>query len=180
MSFFGESIRNLKTVGTFTRSSHQLCRGAIKHVNFETAQFIVELGAGDGVITEHILNRLRPDARLIIFEVNPKFCKILRDIHDDRLIVIEDSAEKIDYYLEEHQFPRVDYIISAIPFVVVPEKEAFTIVEACKSALEIGGKFIQVHYSLVLRKMYAKVFGNVAVNFVLINLPPAWVLVSIK
>jgi phospholipid N-methyltransferase len=180
MSFFGESIKNLKTVGTFTRSSSQLCKSAIKHVDFINAQFIVELGAGDGVITEHILEGMRDDGKLIVFEVNPQFCRILREISDKRLIVIEDSAEKMDQYLEKYGFSRVDYIISAIPFVVVPEKLAFTIVEACQTALKSGGKFIQVHYSLLMRKMYAKVFGNVAVNFVLINLPPAWVMVSVK
>ena len=180
MNFFTESIKNIKTVGTVSRSSKQLCLGAVKHVDFATADFLVELGAGDGVITRYILERMRPDAKLMVFEVHELFIQELLKIDDDRLIVVGDSAEKIDHYMKLHNFDRVDDIISAIPFVVVPEQEAFNIVEACKSVLKTGGKFIQVHYSLITKKMYEKIFGNVAVNFVLLNIPPAFVLVSVK
>ena len=34
---------------------------------------LVELGAGDGVITEHILKHMKKDAKLLSFEVNEKF-----------------------------------------------------------------------------------------------------------
>ena len=180
MSFFSEGIKNMKTIGSITPSSKHLCKGAIKHVEFDQAEFLVELGAGDGVITKFILASMRPESKLMVFEVNKVFCNQLRAIKDSRLIVVEDSAQKIDIYLKLNNFPRVDDIISAIPFVVVPEKEAFSIVEACKSVLKTGGKFIQVHYSLVAKKMYKKVFGNVDVNFVPLNLPPAFILVSVK
>ncbi len=180
MSFFNESVRNWKTVGSFTPSSKQLCREAISHIDFEETRFIVELGPGDGVITHHILNGMHSEAKLIVFEVNPKFCNQLREIDDKRLIIIEDSASKISEYLEQHDFARVDHIVSAIPFVVIPQKEAFMIIEGCRAALETGGKFIQVHYTPLIKRMYRKIFGNVDVNFVLMNFPPAFILVSIK
>lgn len=180
MSFFTESIKNIKTVGTVSRSSKALCLEAVKQIDFSQAEFLVELGAGDGVITKYILERMRPDCKLMVFEVHKKFCVLLRAIDDPRLIVVEASAQKIDTYLKQHSFSRVDDIISAIPFVVVPEQETSDIMEACKAVLKTGGKFIQVHYSLILKKMYQKVFGNVAVNFVLLNLPPAWIIVSVK
>ena len=72
ISFFRESIRNIKTVGTITRSSKFLCKGMVKHVDFDNAKTIVELGAGDGVITKHILRSMRKDAILLCFEVNKK------------------------------------------------------------------------------------------------------------
>ena len=99
IEFLREGLRNLKTVGTVTRSSKHLCKGMIKHVDFQHARLIVELGAGDGVITKHILRNMHPDARLMAFEVHPKFCESLRRIRDKRLIVVEDSAEKLDEYL---------------------------------------------------------------------------------
>jgi len=180
ISFFKESLRNLKTVGTFTRSSKQLCRGAIKHVDFQKANVIIELGAGDGVITKHLLRAMRPDAKLFAFEVNEKFCARLQNINDNRLIVVKDSAENMGQYLAEHDVAQADYAVSAIPFVALPKELGKNIINTCKQYLKDGGLYIQIHYSLVMKQLYKSIFGNVDVHFVLINLPPAFVLVSQK
>ncbi len=180
VAFFKESIKSLKTVGTFTRSSDFLCKKMIKHIDFDNAKLIVELGAGDGVITEHILNSMAPDCKLLSFEVNHNFCKKLRAINDDRLIVVEDSAEKIGEYLAKEGAGQADYIVSAVPFVSLPKELSYDIVRASRKHLKKGGLYIQVHYSLLTKKMYKTVFGNVDVNFAPINVPPAFVLVSEK
>lgn len=178
MGFLKQGLKNLKTVGTITRSSGFLCRELIRHVDFTNAGVLVELGAGDGVITHYILDSMSPDTKLFAFEVNEEFCKKLRSIGDPRLIVVEDSAEHLFEHLAEHGIEKVDSIISAIPFVVIPPDVTHDILESCKRVLKHGGKFIQVHYSLIKKKMYEKVFGNVRVDFVPFNLPPAFVLVS--
>ena len=180
IEFFKEGLKNLKTIGSVARSSKYLCKEMIKHVNFETADVIVELGAGDGVITKHILKAMKPDSILLSFEVNETFCNQLRQLDDKRLIVVEDSAEKIGEYLKKYNLPKTDYIISAIPFVVLPDELALKIVEECKIAMKKDGLFVQMHYSLITKKFYQKIFGNVDVNFVPINFPPAFVLVSQK
>lgn len=180
IKFFKESIKNLKTIGTITRSSKYLCKGMIRHVDFKKADTIVELGAGDGVITKHILNSMKKDSQLLTFEVHKSFCELLKKIDDDRLEVIEDSAERIGHYLEKHQKKQADYIISAIPFVMMPEEISYKIIRECSKYLKPGGLYIQVHYSLLAKKMYKDIFGNVDVNFVPINIPPAFVLVSEK
>jgi len=180
IEFLREGLRNLKTVGTVTRSSKHLCKGMIKHVDFQGARLIVELGAGDGVITKHILRSMHPDAKLLAFEVHPKFCDSLRRINDKRLIVAEDSAEKLDEYLAMIGVEEVDYVISAIPFVALPKEVGFSIVRACHKHLRHSGLYIQVHYSLLTKSLYESVFGNVDVNFVPLNVPPAFVLVSVK
>jgi phospholipid N-methyltransferase len=172
--FFRESVRNLKTVGTITRSSDYLCKRMIKHVDFDNAKIIVELGAGDGVITKHILGSMNKNTELIVFEVNPSFCDELRKIKDKRLVVVEDSAENIEKYVDS----KVDFFVSAIPFVMLPKKLTYSILNICKNVLSSKGKFIQVHYSLVTKSIYKKIFGNVKVNFVPLNVPPAFVLVS--
>ena len=180
ISFLRESIKNIKTVGTITRSSKFLCKSMVKHVDFENAKTIVELGAGDGVITKHILKRMKKDAILLSFEVNKKFCDRLRKIDDKRLVVIEDSAENLSKYVKEQNLEHVEFIVSAIPFVALPDELGLNIVNECHKYLKLGGSFIQVHYSLLARSLYQKVFGNVDTNFVPINIPPAFVLVSKK
>ncbi len=180
ISFLKESLKNLKTVGTFTRSSKYLCKNMIRHVEFSDARTIVELGAGDGVITRHILQSMHPDCKLLAFEVNRSFCQKLRKIKDPRLQVIEDSAENLDQYLQHNAIQEVDYFISAIPFVALPDELSYRIVRKCHQRLKKDGRYVQVHYSLITKKMYEVVFGNVDVNWVPLNLPPAFVLVSDK
>jgi phospholipid N-methyltransferase len=180
IEFIREGLRNLQTVGTLTRSSKQLCKALIKHVDFQNTKLIVELGAGDGVITKHILQAMRPDAKLLAFEVNPRFCEQMRQINDDRLVIIEDSAEHLERYVNEAGFEQIDFIISAIPFVALPKEAGKLIVNEAHKCLKQSGRYIQVHYSLVMKQLYSTVFGNVDVNFVPLNVPPAFVLVSEK
>ncbi len=180
IEFLREGLRNLQTVGTLTRSSKHLCKGMIKHIDFDQAKVIVELGAGDGVITKHILRHMRPDAKLLAFEVNSRFCDQMRAIQDERLIVIEDSAEHIGKYLEQAGAQEIDFVISAIPFVALPKELGRLIVSKAHQYLKKSGLYIQVHYSLVMKPLYSTIFGNVDTNFVPLNVPPAFVLVSQK
>ncbi len=181
IDFFKESIKNIKSVGTITRSSKFLCKGMIKPVDFEKADVIVELGAGDGVITKHILRHMKDDAKLLSFEVNEIFCDQMRNtLHDDRLIIVEDSAEKLGEYLAKNNLGKADYIISAIPYVAFPEELALSIIRTSKEHMKDNALYIQVHYSLLTKKFYQNIFGNVDVSFVPLNIPPAFVLVSEK
>lgn len=180
IGFLKTGIRNLKTVGAVTRSSKYLCKKSISFIDFSEATFIVELGAGDGVVTEYLLEKMRPDAKLLAFEIMPHMIKLLRKIKDDRLVVIEDSAIHLPKYLAQYNVEKVKYISSAIPFVMFPEAEALEIIQVCHDNMEQGGTYMQIHYSLIAKKLYQQVFGNVDANFVPLNVPPAWVLVSKK
>ncbi|MEM9919056.1 MAG: methyltransferase domain-containing protein [Bacteroidota bacterium] len=181
IAFFKESLKNIKTVGTFTRSSKFVCKAMVKPVDFENAKVIVELGAGDGVITKHILQRMRKDATLLSFEVNAAFCEQMRsEIKDKRLHVIEDSAENLGQHLERLGLSQADYVISAIPFVSLPDDLSYRIVRECHRFMKKDGLYVQIHYSLLMRKMYQTVFGNVDIDWVPLNIPPAFILVSKK
>jgi len=180
LDFFREGIRNLRTTGTITRSSRFLCREMIRPVNFDEAKIIVELGAGDGVITRHILARMSADAKLISFEVNGKFCQILRGIKDPRLVVVEDSAEHISTQLKEHGFDHADYIISALPFLSLPKELGTDILRKSAASLKDGGLFVQMQYSLLLKYLYDSIFDKVTLRFVPLNVPPAFVLICGK
>lgn len=65
----------MRTIGSVSRSSGFVSKTMLDAVDFTIAKVVVELGAGDGAITEHLLKRLQPDARLLIFEVNAAFAK---------------------------------------------------------------------------------------------------------
>lgn len=142
----------------------------------EEAKVVLELGPGDGAITQYILEKLEPDAQVLVFEVNDVFIEKLRNTFDDRrLSLIHDSAEHIEKYLLERGIESVDYIISGIPFAMLPESLAETITRECHRWLRPGGLFIQFHYSPMRRQFYHRIFGNARVDFIPLNIPPAFV-----
>ena len=138
---------------------------------------MVELGPGNGVITRFILDRLSPQSRLIIFEINPVFVAKIRTTFDDpRMTIIHDSAENIGQHFQALGIIEVDYFISGIPFVMLPEALTESITQACRHWLREGGRFIQFHYSPLLLRLYHRVFGNLSVEIVALNIPPAIVI----
>ena len=180
ITFFKESVRNIRTTGSVIRSSKYLCDGMLKPIDFSQARVIVELGAGDGVMTRQILAHMQPDATLLCFEINPIFCETLRKIEDPRFVLIEDSAEYLDNYLQKKNLPRADYVVSGIPFIALPNDLSYRIVRSAFKGLKIGGTYIQFHYATILKRMYQTIFGNLAIRFIALNFPPAFVMVCVK
>lgn len=180
LKFFVEGIKNIKTTGTITRSSRFVCKKLIEHIDFENAKCIVELGGGDGVVTEYILENMKADTKLITFEILPTFCDLLRGLGDDRLVVAEDSAENIQAHLEANGFEKADYIVSTLPFVNIPDDISLRILNAAKDNLKDGGIYSQLNYSLIPKDLYKSVFGNIEHDFIMINIPPAFVMRAVK
>lgn len=180
IEFFKQGLKDMKVVGAIIPTSKYASQAMIKHIDFQEAEMIVEYGAGDGVITKHILAAMRPNAKLLAFEINPVFCEKLREIKDDRLIVVEDSAEKLGEYLAKNGATETDFILSALPLVSLPNELGRRILATSKEYLATGGNYIQINYSLFAKKLYERTFGNVNVNFVPRNMPPAFISVSKK
>lgn len=174
LEFLRESLRNLRATGSVAPSSRFLCRRIVAKIDPAQARVVVELGPGDGVITHYILERLPADARLIVFEINGAFVEKIRTRFDDkRLTVIHDSAEHMGRHFEAMGVEKVDYFISGIPFVMLPETLSKRIIAVCRRWLKKSGQFVQFHYSPLLVSFYRRSFGNVRVEFIPLNLPPA-------
>jgi len=174
--FLRESFRNLRSTGSVAPSSRFLCRAIVGKIDPEFTKTVVELGPGDGVITRFILERLNPDARLVIFEINEVFVEKIRATFDDpRLTVIHDSAENMGVHFQKMGIETVQYFVSGIPFIMLPESLAESITAACIQYLTPKGKFIQFHYSPFMLGFYRRVFGKVEIEVVPLNIPPALV-----
>jgi len=171
-----EAFKNLKTVGTITFSSKFLVKNIIAPIDFNKARCIVELGAGDGCITKALLEKMRPDATLISFEINDKFCELIkREVTDNRLHLVCDSAEKIGEYLKQYGFEKADFIVSSVPLVVLPKEIARNIEKEVTKTLKSGGIFVHLSYSPLQFKKFEKMFSSVKLHFTLLNMPPAFV-----
>lgn len=180
LQFLRQGLKDIKTVGTFLRTSKNVSKSMVKHAAISQCKIILELGAGDGAITKYILNDLKADAKLIIFEVNPVFCKKLSKINDSRIVLIQASAEDLIAELNNLNIKKVDAIISAIPFVNLPESLTLKIVNICKEVLNPNARFVQIHYSLILKKLYASIFEKLEVDFIPWHIPPAFLFIGKK
>ena len=173
--FFIEGISRFKEVGTVLPSSRKVAEAMTqqRYNNFNTARCIIELGAGDGSITQEILQKMDSEATLLCFEINPIFAEMLRTKfgHDPRIQIINDDAKKLGQYIQAAGYTHADTVISAIPFAIIPDD---SIIEEAYKHLAPGHFFIQLHYSLVVRKRYRRIFKNAAIQFVPMNIPPVF------
>lgn len=174
IKFFIEGIKHFKEVGTISRSSKFVGRTMCKHVDFGKAKCIVELGAGDGSITKEILKAMGPDSKLLSFEINEKLCEEMRKQvgEDPRLQIIQGDALEMRKHIEAAGFQEADYVVSAIPFVIIPEDD---IIQMSHDCMAEGGKYIQLHYSTKAKKRYQRIFGNVEIDLQMLNIPPAFI-----
>jgi len=180
IQFFFEGIKHFKEVGTLTRSGVAMSQKAASFIPADEEVVVVELGAGDGVMTKHLLDRISKNSTLISIELNEKLYEHLADIQDDRLVAIHASAEELEAILIQRNIKEVDYMVSAIPFIVFPKEKALEMLHTFKGLMKSGGLYMQVHYAKRLTSLYESVFGNLQTNFILANLPPAYVFVCEK
>ncbi len=141
---------------------------------------IIELGGGDGAITHYILDRMTKGSKLVVFEINPDLFEILSEIKDPRLTLVNDGAQNMADVLASMDITECDLVISAIPFLVLPDELVEDILQKSKDSLKIGGIFVQMHYALTLKKMYEDLYGNIDTFFVPLNIPPGYVFKCIK
>src|SRR3546814_9904895 len=71
-------LKNPVMVGSVIPSSRFLIEKILAPVNWGRADVFVEFGPGVGTITKPILDRLKPDAKLIAVDTNADFCASLR------------------------------------------------------------------------------------------------------
>ena len=173
--FLSEVLKSGGTIGALSPSSSFLAEKMLHPINFEHANCI-----GTGVFTHKLLEKMNPDALLLTFEVNTQFSEDLKKINDKRLVVINDSAEKIQDYLKQYHQDSADYIISSLPFAMIPDEVVNTILTNSDNALSENGKYIQFQYSLNAKEKLKSFFSEVKINFTFLNLPPAFIYVCNK
>lgn len=179
--FLKQFWKEKKMVGAMAPSSRFLAKKMLKNIDFSLDKVIVELGPGTGVFTKEIIQKMAPDARLLVFELNDNFYKALKkSIHDERVILIHDTAEKIQHYLTENKFTHADCIISSLPLSNFPKQLRESILVSSKNALKDDGKYIQFQYTLQIKRQINRVFPKIAIEFTPLNFPPAFVLTCKK
>jgi phospholipid N-methyltransferase len=141
---------------------------------------VVEFGAGDGVVSKKLLDKMDGGGKLVLIEQSGEFVKILKNISDKRVVVVEGNAEDFDY---EKYFAKekVDLVLSSIPFTFLEKENREKIVIEAGKNLKAGGKIIIFHqYSLLMKDVVKKYFINVDFESILRNIPPCFILIGEK
>ena len=133
-------------------------------------------------MTKAILNRMPKDGELIVVETNPKFLRILRNIKDSRLKIIEGTAQEISKELKHRNRGTVNLVISSIPFSILNRVDREDIVSNTFDMLENSGKFIVFQYSPIVLSVLKKYFNSNTINtqFELRNIPPMFIMSAQK
>jgi phospholipid N-methyltransferase len=178
--FITEVFKSKGTIGAWSPSSSFLADKMLAPIHFNNAHCIVEFGPGTGVFTHKLLAKMNSNAKLLVFEINPVFYEDLLKINDERLIIINDSAEKLDFYLKENQIKKIDYIVSSLPFAVIPDEVVDKILNISSQLLSNNGKYIQFQYSLNAQAKLKSIFKKVKTTFTFLNFPPAFIFICTK
>jgi phospholipid N-methyltransferase len=127
-----------------------------------------------GTFTEHVLERMAPDAVLIAIDTNPDFVTYLgRKIRDSRLRPVTGSAADVQQILADFGLDHADYILSGLPFSTLPPGVGPAIAQATYEALRPGGAFLVYQFSPKVRQFLAPYFDRLDRGFEWVNIPPA-------
>jgi phospholipid N-methyltransferase len=190
--FFRESIRSLSVSASLFPSSRYLAQALLRHVDFSRIDVMIELGVGTGAVSLEILRRLRPDARLYAFDINPVFVTHIQGrIRDPRLIPVLGRAEHLQKLMKSLRIPKADAIVSSLGLSNMDEQLRSRIMGQAVSCLSPGGLLSQYQYLHIggeanwLRRVglrrfseerfLRRYFGTVHSERVIRNLPPAMV-----
>jgi phospholipid N-methyltransferase len=161
-------------LGSVIPSSPFLVNDLLRQVNWDRARVLVEYGPGVGTITREILKRMRSDATLVATELNHDFVEYLGDsILDHRFRVVHGSAAQVRRILADQRLAPADYIISGLPYSIMPDSMRRTIVEESRQALKAKGSMLLFQYSRIVLPCLESSFSSVKEGFQLFNILPA-------
>ncbi len=170
-----------KDVASITPTSIRCVKKVCKHIDFDQDLLIVEYGPGDGVFSRYLLDHMTPGSKLVMVEANEDFARHLeQSIEDPRSHVVNGLAGDVMEMLEESDIGRVDYVISGIPFSFIDPDRKQQILQATKTILRPGGKFLAYQTSGHLKKPVMDVFGNFTTEFEILNIPPYFIYEVVK
>jgi phospholipid N-methyltransferase len=179
--FFKRFLQRPWQIASIVPSSKAMVGRVSSKIDFGRARVIAEYGPGEGVHSRQIARRMRPDAQLLLFELDPAFSRDLeRQFADDpRVHVINLDAARLPQELQRRGIPHCDYILSGIPFSILKIDKKRALLQKTYDALAPGGRFIIYQVTNELRQ-HATIFDHAKSEYFLQNIPPMFITVFEK
>ncbi|MET3289053.1 UNVERIFIED_CONTAM: phospholipid N-methyltransferase [Brevibacillus sp. OAP136] len=176
--FLYKFIRFPKQIGSVTPSSPFLAKTMLDAVPWGNVTAIAELGSGTGAITKHLLAASPQPQHVLLFEKDDTLRAHLARQYPD-YAVYEDACQ-LETALLREGIEQLDCILSGLPFFNFPQAVRDQILEQINATLKPGGLFIAFQYSHQMKKQLSDRFDLLSIEFVPVNVPPAFVYVCQK
>lgn len=184
--FVGRMLKNPGAVGAVLPSSRYLAYTMVRDLHLEAGDLVLEYGPGTGPMTRalHQLDLPGRGVSYLGIELDEQFHHALSHCFPD-MDFHHGNVEDIAAILAERGAGQAKYIISGLPFAVLPESIQLGIVDGVDDVLSVGGEFRTFQYvhaynmkaSKRWRAMMQERFGQHSRSTpVLRNVPPAYVL----
>lgn len=182
-NFLNQSVRHFKEIGSVAPDSPTCINSLVNSIPFDSAELILEYGAGSGAVTREILKRKELKSTLICFEKNNTFYNLLRkNVKGSNVFIVHDdvfNSMNILFLRFGLQAGSVDCIVSTLPWSSLKFEELLR--NEVLPLLKEGGIFIQYMHTLsvlkgiMLRPILKRYFSQIDLEFVFFNIPPALV-----
>ena len=145
MIFAREFLKRPIITGAIAPSSPWLAERMTEDMGLHEADTIIELGPGTGAFTRVIARKVRQQAVVLAIEANPLLAECLR-ARFSRVVIIQDSAERLGDHLASVDRASADCIISGIPWAGFPRELQERLLSAVVRGLGPGGRFATFAY----------------------------------
>lgn len=172
LPFLKTAARDPK-IGAVMPSSRYAAAKIVRNVPHGVRR-VLEYGPGDGVLTRRLLEMLPPDGRLVAFETNAEFRRLLGEIADPRFRLEDGDARAAASRLVDGDAP-FDLAVSGIPFSMMSSADRTRTVAMTWDLLRPGGVFI-VYQTSPLMYPYLKRTFDVRLSVELRNVPPYFIM----
>ena len=176
--FFRGFIEHPRMVGSIIPSSRTTIERMLAPVDWSECRLFIEYGPGVGTFCGPVLERMRPDAHLLVIDTNALYVDYLRSsFRDSRFSAVLGSAAEVERIVHSLGHEHADYVLSGLPFSTLPDGVGPSIAAATHRVLRPGGAFLTYQFSAVARDLTARHFPQVDTAFVWRNVPPcllAW------
>jgi phospholipid N-methyltransferase len=167
-------LENPAMVASIVPSSVRLIRNMLAPVDWENCRTFVEYGPGVGTFCRPVLERMRPDAKLIAIDTNRDFIDYLKQtITDPRFHPVHGSAEDVEAIVAGQGADYADYALSGLPFSHLPRETGDGIAAATARVLRPGGAFLVYQFSPKVKSFLDPQFSRIDSAFEWWNVPPA-------
>jgi phosphatidylethanolamine/phosphatidyl-N-methylethanolamine N-methyltransferase len=184
LQFLQSFIKNPSQVGAIAPSGAELAKRMIEGIDADKDNVVLEIGIGTGAITRH-LQKLIPNRESYLgLEIEKGFVEKLHTEFPKLNIVCGDACRTRDI-LSQQEFGKVSYIISGMPFVVLPEKVSDGILREVDKLMDEGCMFRTFQYfhgynlppARKFRQRLDEQYGKAKRStLILKNVPPAYTL----
>lgn len=184
LQFLQGFIKKPMSVGAIAPSSPDLALKMIEDVQADENNVVLEIGCGTGAITKFLQDLIPNRKSFIGIEIEKKFVENLNKDLPNLNIVCGDACHATQI-IEQQGLGKVSYIISGLPFVVLPKEVSDGILEEVDKMMEKGCLFRTFQYAhgynlppaKKFRQRLNEKYGEVErSDLVLKNLPPAYTL----